>query len=395
MASRPRPSFRQITAKAVDSRLEMIAQHLRADRDWKDRLQFNAFRARGEILNGHDVLEPVTDLHVIQTQERLQRFGFVHASRDAVRDALALVCAENPYHPIQHWLEGLKWDKIDRLDHWLVDCLGCDDSLYVRAIGRMFLIAMVARIFKPGCQADYMLVLEGAQGIYKSTICRVLAGAANFGHLSPKFDLDPVRTSMALRGKWLLEVAELEAFSNDKTETLKAFVTQPVEDYTPKYGHHEVHEPRQCLLIGTTNRDRYLSDPTGGRRFWPVLTRDIRPDALAGMRDHLFAEAVQRYRDKEQWWPDAAFEAQHIKPEQEDRREIEPWVEIIEPWLTKQNGQKIKLSRVWKDCLLGREDAYNPMVARRIGSAMRELEWEVDHTDNTRPWHKPMHFGTP
>lgn len=373
----------------------MLAQHLRSDAYWKDRLKFNAFRTRGEILNGHSMLEPVTDMHVIQTQERLQKVGFIHAGREAVRDALALVCAEKSYHPILIWLESLKWDQVNRLDHWLVQCLDCDDSPYVRAIGRMFVIAMVARIYQPGCQADYMLILEGSQGIYKSTVCRTLAGAANFGHLSPKFDLDPVRTSMGLRGKWLLEVAELEAFSNEKTETLKAFVTQTVEDYTPKFGHHEVHEPRQCLLIGTTNRDKYLSDPTGGRRFWPVLTHDIRPDALLGMREQLFAEAVHRYRDNEQWWPDAAFEAQHIKPEQENRREIEPWVEIIEPWLSGQNGQKVMLSSVWKHSLLGRESDYSPGVARRVGAAMRELGWEVDRTDSKKRWQQKPIFRTP
>ena len=95
-----------------------------------------------------------------------------------ILEAAARRQPELTYHPIRDWLIGLKgkWDQIARADHWLVDCFGCDDSLYVRAIGRMFLIAMVARIMRPGCQADYMLVLEGSQGIQKSKACRVLAG---------------------------------------------------------------------------------------------------------------------------------------------------------------------------------------------------------------------------
>lgn len=385
----------QGTPKATDSRLELLAAHMRSHKDWKDRLQFNEFRNHSEILNGHDVLEPVGDLHVIQTTEKLQRSGFIHARSMGVREAINLVAAERPYHPIRDWLDGLKWDGIDRLDHWLVQCLGCDDTVYVRAIGRMFPISMVARVMKPGCQADYMLVLEGEQGIYKSTICRILAGPANFGYLPPKFDTDPVRASMSLRGKWLLEVAELEAFSGEKTESLKAFITQPIENYTPKYGHYEVHEPRQCLLIGTTNRDQYLSDPTGGRRFWPVLTREIDPDALTGMREQLFAEAVHRYRAKEPYWPDAAFEAKHIKPQQDARRETEPWAEIIRPWLATQGSHKIALVSVWKDCLFGRIDAYDHKVRRSLGRAMRECGWDIDITDSAKKWKEKTIFPPP
>ena len=282
--SRPQqPSFRA-SRQPLLSTLSSIAGHLRTDQNWKDRLQFNEFHARPEILNGHDVLEPIDDMHVLQAQERLQHDGFFQAKKETVRDALTLVAGEITYHPIRDWLVGLKgkWDQLGRVDHWLVDCFGCDDSLYVRAIGRMFLIAMVARIMRPGCQADYMLVLEGAQGIQKSRACRVLAGEESFDD-NLRLD-DPVRTSMALRGKWLLEVSEMDAFKGKSMDMLKAFVTRRVEHYTPKYSRSVVVEPRQCLFIGTQNGRFSYQDLSGARRFWPcaggVATAAGAPDLL-------------------------------------------------------------------------------------------------------------------
>lgn len=328
-------------------------------------------------------VRPIKDEDVTCLTEHLQRAGLKRIPRDIVREAINQRARENSFHPLRNWLSSLVWDGQKRINVWLTTRLGAELSPYSQTIGKMFLISLVARVFEPGCKADHMIVLEGLQGTMKSTACAVLGGEYYSDNLPEVGEGKDV--SQHLRGKWLIEIGEMHAMNRAESAQLKAFITRQVERYRPSYGRYEVTEPRQCVFIGSTNKETYLRDETGGRRFWPIKVGKIDIDSLIDDRDQLFAEAVHAYHEGEPWWPDRDFEKQHIAPEQAARYEAdEAWEAAIGEYLV--TTSRTTIGDVAREALHSETQRVGTAEQRRIAAAMERLGWKRERADGKTDW---------
>ena len=375
---------------------------LREDPAWQGVLGYDEMQATALLLKpiprfakpmaGGTYPRPLRDDDVLQVQEWFQISGLPTIGKDTTHDAVDLRSRECAFHPVRDYLENLKWDGVPRLcgeaasagvdpiAPWLTTYLGVEDTTYTREIGKLFMISTVARIMNPGCKVDYMLVLEGHQGARKSTACSILGGEW-FSDSLPE-NVAHKDAPQHLRGKWLVEIAEMHALSKSETTALKAFITRTVEKYRPSYGRKEVHEPRQCVFIGTTNKTVYLKDETGARRFWPVKVAALHPidtDRLTQDRDQLFAEAMHLLAAGEKWWPDAAFEGEFIAPEQEARFDTDAWEDAIGPFLAE--SERVTVLEVAQTALGMDTHKLGTADQRRVTAIMERLGWRRGKRD--------------
>ena len=215
------------------------------------------------------------------------------------KDALlGVVSSERVYHPVKEYLDGLSWDGVERLDTLLIDYLGAEDTPYVRAVTRKTFVAAVARIYEPGTKFDSILVLNGPQGIGKSTFFARL-GREWYSDSLAISDMKDKTAAEKLQGYWILELGELAGIRKMDVETVKSFVTRTDDKYRHAYGVNVESHPRSCVIVGSTNSDGgFLRDITGNRRFWPVRVLGggkYKPWDLIDV-DQIWAEAIERYR---------------------------------------------------------------------------------------------------
>ena len=271
---------------------------------------------------------PINDADLGLIRVAVEQAGMHNVGSDLTVGAVRAVAELNRYHPVKDWLESLHHDGKPRLDTWLTRYLGVDASPYSRAVGRAFLVAMVARVMRPGCKHDHVLVLGGAQGIGKSTACRILGGDWA-GDNMPSIRDGAREAGLYLRGHWLVELAELAPSRKAEQEDLKAFLTRATDEIRAPYARRADIVPRQCVFVGTTNETAFLRDASGGRRFWPVTCgAKIETETLATDREQLFAEAVAAFRADEAWHLPPDLERQ-AAIEQEAAREEHPWEQPI------------------------------------------------------------------
>jgi predicted P-loop ATPase len=392
---------------------ENVSLFLENSVEWAGVLGYNEFTAGYFILKtppapvsaeAGSEIEDHFDTEVVRWLER----RMLMVKPELVRRVVDVIARRNSYHPVRHYLESLPvWDGVLRIGSWLIDYCGVESSdvtpdTYAMAIGEKFLISAVSRIMQPGSKCDSVLVLEGKQGIGKSTVPRILAGDDWFS--DQLADMGSKDASLQLRGLWIVELSELDVLNRAELARAKAFLTQQTERFRLPYGRRIIQVPRQCVFVGTTNADSWLKDETGGRRFWPVRCRRIDLEGLRRDRDQLWAEALHSYRAGTNWWLDDPQMVQDAIEEQRARYQADVWQPQIAKWLESptermdehghqiapfsSNADSVTIDDVLNHCIGRRMDMWTQSDKNRVSGCFTALGWERHKAGprNAREW---------
>jgi predicted P-loop ATPase len=339
-------------------------------------IRWNEFSQRIEW-NGH----PLEDHNLVDIRLILEAQDYDAADKD-IMPAIIRHARENAYHPVRDYLRALKWDGTERLDHWLNLCLGAPKSAFIRTIGRKTLISAVARAFKPGCKVDTMLVLEGPQGLKKSSAISALFGDAWTAESVNLFDQHN-KMVMQMMGAWCVELAEFVAIQRKDQNSVKGMISMKSDRVVLSYAKIATDHPRQCIFVGTINPDNfgYLTDNTGNRRYWPVRCTKIELGLIRERRDQLWAEAVRAFHAGEQWWLTDGEEAL-ASTQVAQREEADIWEEVLGSKIAeheKANAKIESLSIARALQFIGVPNERMGKIERnRVANVLRKLGWTQD-----------------
>lgn len=226
----------------------------------------------------------------------LESQGFKPVGRELIRDAVLGVSKLKRFDSAEAWLEGLPaWDGTPRIERFLVDCFGAEDTPYVRAVGSYIWTGLAGRVLVPGIKADMVPILEGAQGIMKSTAVKVMAPSPDF-FCNISFNESEDNLSRKMRGRLIAEIGELRGLHTKELEAIKEFIAKTHEHWVPKYREFASSFPRRLIFIGTTNKKEFLADETGNRRWLPVHVERCDVRAIERNRNQLWAEGRELFK---------------------------------------------------------------------------------------------------
>ena len=319
-------------------------------------------------------------LTAIRVQLTRSREHPVELSKDQVAEAVTALALNQRISPVADWLRGLRWDGMPRIDTWLQRACGVPDRPYERDVGRLMLWGLAARALSPGVKQDCLVVLEGPQGIGKSTLLKILAGGDEY-YLDgiPSGDLSDKDVVASIIGKWVVELTELEVARKADAESLKAFLSRTHDRARLSYKRKAKDYPRRCGFVGTTNKEDYLKDDTGNRRFLPVRCGRVDLALARTEREQLLAEAAIAWQEdprherlflREDLWGEAASE-------QSQREVEEPWTESVIRWLDGdgRDVQSVTGRDVLESAVLKASSGQTPGDLKRVGAIMRRLGW--------------------
>jgi hypothetical protein len=319
--------------------------------------------------------KPVTDQTVVDLAMEIEASFSVPWHQSHVRSALIHLAHKREFSSVARWLDGLVWDGAARVNRFFAEHYGSGDDAYSAECSRVFFLAAVARAYEPGCKVDTLPVLIGEQGIYKSTGIATLCPTRDW-FTDAIGALDADKCGENLRGKWLIEFAELSQLNKAALEDVKRFITRQVEHFRPAYGHKAQDFPRCCVFYGTTNNNQPLQD-TQNRRFMPLWVKRANIDAIAEARDQIWAEAVSRYKAGEKWWTTDPTLLEEVGSRGRAARNEDAYETVLRDKLVGRDQTTLLEAAdwlgLWRDSPLNPVNKFNRAEQTRVGNALAAI----------------------
>lgn len=348
------------------------------DENLKDLFVFNEFSgtieyAKDAIWHGVQKGQELRDKDIVFVQYYLAHNKQFEMGIDKITNALTELSERNHYHPIKFYLSQLEWDEEKRLDEWLIKTCGAEDNIYTRAVGSKYLMASIARIYKPGIKFDNVLVFEGAENMGKSTVFRTLSAP----WFTDSIDLMQKDEKIVekMRGNWFLEVAEMFGVNESNQERIKSFLSRQDDVHRLPYDRLSIKLSRQSVFCGSSNKLAYLFGDDGNRRFWPIKCEKINISWLRENKDQLFAEAIYRWRSGEELFLNEELYEFAKKIQTAKLSVNEVWADIIEKYLIGKN--ETTMGEILKECLkVEIKELHNRAYSINVGRILKKLGFE-------------------
>lgn len=335
-------------------------------------------------------VRPWTDTDEANALMYANDYGF--RSRQSLADAVQIVAKRYKYHPVRDYIESLPYLGDGYIRRLAVEYMGCADSEYTYEVMRVLLLALVQRIYHPGCKYDYVVIFQGDQGSCKSSFWRILARDDSwFSDCIESFN-DRKQLGELIQGILIVELGEMSAFNKSDIESIKAVVTSQTDSYRAAYTKYRADYPRTTIFVGTTNKKTFLNDSTGNRRFLVVpidaakRTKDLFNSPTRDQDfDGAWAEALHMYKElTKDGGLIPLILPKSVMAEAQDRQNnanaYEEWAGIIEPWLADQvqNGQQYTAAiDIWVNCFQRDKGSFTKKDSYRINQILDELpSWE-------------------
>jgi hypothetical protein len=358
---------------AIKSTFGNLCLILRHSPAWKGRLSYN-----------EQALKPLLDERALndgdigRMREQVERLYGIAPGADNLGHAALTVAQEKPFHPLRAFLDALPaWDGTKRIERVAREILNCESvTTLVNKMLRAWFVALIARARQPGCKVDNVLCLVGRQGARKSTFFAEIGGDwFSDSHM----DISNKDSYMQLAESWIFEWGEIERMTARRgNEEIKSFLTSRADTFRPPYAKSIQRVPRACLVVGTTNREEFLSDPTGSRRFWIVRVGDrVEIRLLREWRAQLLAEALAAFNAGESWWLEGDDDVAR-EDAASDHIQVDTWVDAVVEWLAGRapDAKPPSTKQVLSGALRVEIKDHTPDRMQRVGNVMRSLGFD-------------------